>query len=96
MAPYQFIMDTINRLLIQGLSGLITLYRLFISPLLGPRCRFYPSCSEYAQESLKQYGVIKGLWFSMCRLLRCHPGCQGGFDPVPTGYKSRLQNSSLR
>ena len=58
-------------------------YQFFISPLLGPRCRFYPSCSQYAIEALQSHGAFKGLWLSLQRILRCHPLNPGGFDPVP-------------
>jgi len=64
------------RLLVHG-------YRYFISPLLGPRCRFHPTCSEYALEALERHGVLRGGWLSLRRLLRCHPWHSGGYDPVP-------------
>ncbi len=59
-------------------------YQLFISPLLGPRCRFYPSCSSYTIEALRRYGLICGGWLALKRISRCHPGSKGGVDPVPT------------
>ena len=65
------------------LIGLIRLYRYFISPLLGNRCRFHPSCSEYAVEALQRHGTWRGTWLAMRRLSRCHPWHSGGFDPVP-------------
>jgi uncharacterized protein len=58
-------------------------YQLAISPMLGPRCRFYPSCSCYAHTAIDRYGVWRGFWLSLCRLLRCHPFSEGGYDPVP-------------
>ena len=61
----------------------IRLYRLLISPLLGPRCRFFPSCSEYAEQAITQRGLLRGGWLALRRLLRCHPWHPGGFDPVP-------------
>jgi putative membrane protein insertion efficiency factor len=67
----------------QVLTGMIRLYQLTLSPLLGPRCRFYPSCSCYAQSAIERYGVIEGCWLSLKRLLRCHPFAAGGYDPVP-------------
>ena len=60
-------------------------YRYALSPLLGPRCRFYPSCSAYALEALEQHGAGRGAWLSLRRILRCHPWHPGGYDPVPEG-----------
>ena len=65
------------------LIALIRIYQLFISPLLGNHCRFYPSCSQYAREAIEQYGVLRGGWLAIRRLLRCHPWHPGGVDPVP-------------
>jgi putative membrane protein insertion efficiency factor len=62
---------------------MIRCYQLLISPLFGSVCRFSPSCSQYAIEALKRYGMFKGLLLAIKRLLRCHPWNQGGFDPVP-------------
>ena len=62
--------------------GLIKLYRNFISPLKPKTCRFYPSCSHYAVESLEKYGIIVGAYKSLIRVLRCHPFNPGGYDPV--------------
>ena len=61
----------------------IRLYRAVVSPLLGPRCRFVPSCSAYAIEAVEQHGVVRGLWLALRRLGRCHPWHEGGHDPVP-------------
>jgi putative membrane protein insertion efficiency factor len=58
-------------------------YRYFISPLLGNQCRFYPSCSHYAEEAYQRFGFIKGTYLSIKRLLKCHPWHQGGIDLVP-------------
>lgn len=65
------------------LIALIRFYQLFVSPLLGNHCRFYPSCSQYAREAIEQYGVLRGGWLAIRRLLRCHPWHPGGVDPVP-------------
>ncbi|HET6720513.1 MAG TPA: membrane protein insertion efficiency factor YidD [Rhodocyclaceae bacterium] len=65
------------------LIGLVRVYQYAISPFLGRRCRFFPSCSEYAVESLQRHGVVKGLWLTIRRVGRCHPWHPGGYDPVP-------------
>ena len=65
----------------------IKFYKRFISPLLGDRCRFYPTCSEYMMEAIQVHGVIKGLILGCWRLLRCQPFCKGGFDPVPPKHR---------
>ena len=65
------------------LIALINVYRWFISPLLGPNCRFYPTCSCYAQEAIQRHGALRGSWLALRRLLRCHPLNPGGWDPVP-------------
>ncbi|MGH3177960.1 MAG: membrane protein insertion efficiency factor YidD [Streptosporangiaceae bacterium] len=67
------------RLLMLPIAG----YRRFISPLLGPRCRFAPSCSEYALAALSEHGAARGLWLAVARIARCHPFHPGGYDPVP-------------
>ena len=79
MAETDALMTTMNALL----RLLIRLYQLTLSPLLGPRCRFYPSCSEYALEALRLHGSRRGLWLALRRLCRCHPWHAGGIDPVP-------------
>jgi hypothetical protein len=61
---------------------ILRLYKLVISPLLPPACRFTPTCSEYAAEAVAKYGFWKGSWMGFRRLLRCQPFCEGGFDPV--------------
>lgn len=65
------------------LLALIRIYQYTISPLLGRRCRFFPSCSEYTAEALKKHGVLKGARLGLKRISRCHPWNPGGFDPVP-------------
>lgn len=62
---------------------IIRIYQRFISPMLGPMCRFYPSCSNYAIEAIEVHGLIKGWGLALWRILRCQPLCKGGFDPVP-------------
>lgn len=63
--------------------GLIQVYRLFISPLLGLNCRFAPSCSAYGLEAVSRHGAIRGGWLTFRRILRCHPWGWSGYDPVP-------------
>lgn len=69
------------------LIGLVQGYRYLLSPLIGPRCRYLPTCSEYAIEALKVHGVWRGGWLTLKRLGRCHPlaklGGGSGYDPVP-------------
>ena len=63
--------------------GLIVVYQRIISPLLGPACRYEPTCSEYTRQAIERYGVGKGTWMGMKRIARCHPFHAGGYDPVP-------------
>jgi putative membrane protein insertion efficiency factor len=74
--------------------NLIRAYQLLISPLFGPSCRFYPSCSQYAVEAIKNRGVFKGSYLAVHRVLRCHPGCEGGYDPVPELNSQASNNKS--
>ncbi|RJP74622.1 MAG: membrane protein insertion efficiency factor YidD [Candidatus Abyssobacteria bacterium SURF_17] len=61
----------------------IKVYKVALSPLLPPACRFYPTCSEYAVQAIEKHGALKGSFLAAQRILRCHPLCEGGFDPVP-------------
>lgn len=65
------------------LQQLIRAYRYFLGPLLGPSCRFHPSCSQYAEEALATHGLFSGGWLAARRLCRCGPWHAGGYDPVP-------------
>ena len=62
---------------------LLRAYQLLLSPLLGNRCRFHPSCSQYGMDAVRRFGVIKGIWLAIVRLCKCHPFHPGGVDPVP-------------
>lgn len=62
---------------------LLAAYQRVVSPLLGPNCRFHPSCSRYAIEAVGAHGVLRGGWLALRRLSRCHPFHEGGLDPVP-------------
>ena len=76
-------MEKISRALRKIPIGFIKLYQKVISPMLGPTCRFHPSCSYYAIEAITVHGFIKGCWLSINRILKCHPLNDGGYDPVP-------------
>ena len=71
------------------LIGLVTGYRLLLSPWLGSSCRFEPTCSAYSLQALQNHGATAGSYLTLARLVRCHPWCAGGADPVPT-EKPRL------
>ena len=71
------------------LLSLLRLYQLCLSPFLGQRCRFYPSCSSYAMEAIAKHGTLKGGMLAARRLGRCHPWHPGGVDPVPEKLDSR-------
>jgi uncharacterized protein len=77
------------RLLMFPIAG----YRRFVSPFLGPRCRFAPSCSEYALTALAEHGALRGLWLAVARIARCHPFHPGGYDPVPTRRSAKPARS---
>lgn len=72
-----------GRLVSWVLVGLISLYQRFISPMSGPSCRYYPSCSAYGKRAIEVHGPIKGLLLTSARLLRCNPWSGGGINPIP-------------
>jgi len=77
----------INKILTFPIILIIKFYQFFISPFLGQNCRYIPSCSEYAIESLKIYGPLKGFYLAIKRIFKCHPWGGKGFDPVPNKIK---------
>ena len=85
-APAGFAM--LRRLPERTAAALIAVYRYGISPLIGPRCRFYPSCSEYGLQALARFGFLRGLWLTGARVVRCHPWNEGGLDPLPDTFES--------
>jgi putative membrane protein insertion efficiency factor len=68
---------------------LLRAYKLAISPWLGDRCRFFPSCSDYAREAIQYHGAARGSFLALRRLCRCHPFTAGGYDPVPPSPRSK-------
>lgn len=74
------------------LRFIFRVYRYLISPLFGNVCRFYPSCSVYAEETLIRFGFFKGIRLSVLRLLKCHPWHEGGIDPIPKQCKKQMKN----
>lgn len=67
----------------RALTALLRAYRYAVSPMLGARCRFHPSCSAYALEAIERRGALAGTWLALKRVARCHPWHPGGYDPVP-------------
>jgi uncharacterized protein len=76
-------MKIVAKILSYPFIFLIKLYQYGISPLLGPKCRFTPTCSQYGLEAFKKYGVFKGFYLTLNRLRKCHPWGSSGYDPVP-------------
>lgn len=70
-------------LLARLLIAILVVYRKLVSPLLGPSCRFHPTCSRYAIEAIRAHGAFRGTWLALRRVSRCHPFHEGGLDPVP-------------
>lgn len=88
------IKQALRAISVATLTACIRLYQWFISPLLGPRCRFLPTCSEYARVALQKHGPIKGSLLAIRRIIKCHPGHPGGFDPVPdASTKTQLKKT---
>jgi putative membrane protein insertion efficiency factor len=83
-------------LVARALVAVVTAYRRLLSPLLGPRCRFAPSCSAYTVQALTEHGARRGGWLAVRRIARCHPFHPGGHDPVPPGRSSSATMLSER
>ena len=79
--------DRLKHGLRQLLLRAIRLYRFAISPMMGPHCRFEPTCSQYALTAIQEHGVVGGSWLTLKRLSKCHPLHRGGIDPVPPGLE---------
>lgn len=83
MGTFRKIVGKISFIIKKSTILLIKIYRGLVSPILGNRCRFYPSCSWYAQIAIERFGICHGLWLSLKRVLKCHPWHKDGYDPVP-------------
>jgi hypothetical protein len=76
------------------LLAIIKFYQLAISPFIAPSCRYTPTCSCYAIESVQRHGALRGSWLSLKRILRCHPWHEGGYDPVPEPRACKHQHTT--
>lgn len=74
---------------VRALCLLVRTYQLLISPLLGPRCRYLPTCSHYALDAVQSHGAWRGTWLALRRIARCHPWGRSGYDPVPAVERAR-------
>jgi len=81
-------------LLVRVVLAPIRFYQRQISPSLPARCRYYPTCSGYAVGAFQQHGLIRGGWLALCRVARCHPWHDGGYDPVPPGWERHNRSGS--
>ena len=79
-----------NKIFIYPLIFIIKIYQFILSPLIGQNCRYLPTCSEYAIESLKLHGLLRGSFFAIRRILKCHPFGGHGFDPIPKRKKNKV------
>lgn len=77
------ISNILQKIILELVELIYFLYKTLISPFLGNRCRFHPSCSDYAIGSFREHGILRGILLSVKRLVRCGPYCEGGEDPVP-------------
>ncbi|KKO49412.1 membrane protein [Arsukibacterium sp. MJ3] len=79
----------VHRFTIKLMIMLVRGYQMVLSPLLGPRCRFYPTCSHYTITAIERFGAVKGAWLASKRILKCHPLHKGGDDPVPDKHNEK-------
>ena len=76
-------LQMVKNIVVKLMVGLVRVYQLLISPLLGSNCRHAPTCSQYTIEAIREWGPVKGTWLGMKRISRCHPWGTHGYDPVP-------------
>ena len=86
-------MNRLSNILAHVLVGLIRAYQYLLSPWLGPRCRYTPSCSAYAVEAIRIHGSVRGVWLAIKRVARCHPWANFGYDPVPAARVGRYRKT---
>jgi putative membrane protein insertion efficiency factor len=86
---------TLTGIVAMAVIALVRIYQYVISPLLGPNCRYEPTCSSYAIEAVSQHGPIKGCWLALTRIGRCHPWGGTGYDPVPPRKHHRSHNGEI-
>ena len=79
----------VNKIITYPLIILIRIYQLILSPIIGQNCRYQPTCSEYTLECLKQFGILKGTFLSLKRVIKCHPWGSQGYDPVPNKLEEK-------
>jgi len=85
----RFIVNFISKALVGFVVYIIKFYKFFISPILPPSCKYYPTCSVYTIQAIKRFGLIRGGYLSMKRILSCNPFSSGGLDPVPEVFSLR-------
>ena len=89
-------MTGIDHIMKSFLIYIISLYQKYISPYKGTKCPYFPSCSNYGIEAIKEHGAIKGFFMAFWRVLRCNPFSKGGFDPVPSNIKKDKKMKYLK
>ncbi|MCL3860755.1 membrane protein insertion efficiency factor YidD [Actinotalea sp. K2] len=94
MSSSSTVLRRLGRLPGAVILGLLRFYQVFISPLSGPTCRYYPSCSQYAVTAVRRHGALRGTWLALRRLGRCHPWTAGGVDDVPPARDPRTSARS--